>query len=54
MLMAKGKMGERVGEDAQLNLSHLVVDCGYKDGDEIGFIYMGDPEADLQGFLSKK
>ena len=29
-LMAKGKMGERVSEDAQLKLTDLVVDCGYK------------------------
>ncbi|CAE7255477.1 unnamed protein product [Symbiodinium natans] len=54
MIMARGKMGERVGEDAQLNLSHLVVDCGYKEGDEIGFIYMGDTEGDLKDFLSKR
>lgn len=54
MLMAKGKMGERVSEDAQLKLTDLVVDYGYKDGDEIGFIYMGDPEGDLKDFLSKK
>mmetsp|Transcript_63059 Transcript_63059/g.148085 ORF Transcript_63059/g.148085 Transcript_63059/m.148085 type:complete len:367 (+) Transcript_63059:27-1127(+) len=52
MLMAKGKMGERVGEDAQLNLNQLVVDCGYKEGDEIGFIYMGNTEGDLKAFLS--
>lgn len=30
MLMAKGKMGERVSEDAQLKLNDLVVDYGYK------------------------
>ena len=30
MLMAKGKMGERVSEDAQLKLTDLVVDYGYK------------------------
>ena len=30
--MAKGKMGERVSEDAQLKLTDLVVDCGYKAG----------------------
>ncbi|CAE7736755.1 unnamed protein product [Symbiodinium sp. CCMP2592] len=54
MIMARGKMGERVGEDAQLNLSHLVADCGYKEGDEIGFIYMGDTEGDLKAFLAKK
>ncbi|CAL1173031.1 unnamed protein product [Cladocopium goreaui] len=54
MLMAKGKMGERVSEDAQLKLTDLVVDYGYKDGDEIGFIYMGDPEADLKAFLERK
>eukprot|EP00439_Symbiodinium_sp_Y106_P032610 s6565_g3.t3 len=53
MIMARGKMGERVGEDAQLNLSHLVADCGYKEGDEIGFIYMGDTEGDLKAFLAK-
>ena len=29
-LMAKGKMGERVSEDAQLKLTDVVVDCGYK------------------------
>ena len=29
--MAKGKMGERVSEDAQLKLTDLVVECGYKD-----------------------
>ena len=28
--MAKGKMGERVSEDAQLKLTDLVVECGYK------------------------
>ncbi|CAE7553261.1 unnamed protein product [Symbiodinium necroappetens] len=54
MIMARGKMGERVGEDAQLNLSHLVADCGYKEGDEIGFIYMGDTEGDLKAFLAKQ
>ena len=32
MLMAKGKMGERVSEDAQLKLTDLVVDYGYKAG----------------------
>eukprot|EP00931_Biecheleriopsis_adriatica_P118697 TRINITY_DN94040_c0_g1_i1.p1 TRINITY_DN94040_c0_g1~~TRINITY_DN94040_c0_g1_i1.p1 ORF type:complete len:371 (+),score=79.86 TRINITY_DN94040_c0_g1_i1:61-1173(+) len=47
-MMAKGKMGERVSEDARLEESHLVVDCGYKDGDEIGFIYLGDVETDLR------
>ena len=30
--MAKGKMGERVSEDAQLKLTDLVVECGYKAG----------------------
>jgi hypothetical protein len=25
-----------------------------EDGDEIGFIYMGDPEADLKAFLERK
>ena len=30
MLMARGKMGERVSEDAQLKLTDLVVDYGYK------------------------
>ena len=30
--MAKGKMGERVSEDAQLKLTDLVVDYGYKAG----------------------
>eukprot|EP00434_Breviolum_minutum_P011351 symbB.v1.2.010016.t1/scaffold648.1/size176576/1 len=53
-LMAKGKMGERVSEDAQLKLTDLVVDCGYKDGDEIGFIYLGDPAAELSTFLAKR
>merc|ERR1712110_1128393 len=37
MIMARGKMGERVPEDAKLDESKLVVDCGYKDGDEIAF-----------------
>lgn len=54
MLMAKGKMGERVGEDAQLQESKLVSDYGYKEGDEIAFIYMGDPAADLAAFLGTK
>mmetsp|Transcript_76922 Transcript_76922/g.135537 ORF Transcript_76922/g.135537 Transcript_76922/m.135537 type:complete len:375 (+) Transcript_76922:67-1191(+) len=54
MIMARGSMGQRVSEDAQLNEAHRVVDCGYKDGDEIAFIYMGDPASDLQGFLARK
>merc|ERR1719183_1566021 len=45
MMMAKGKMGERIGEGAQLNDSQLVSEVGYKEGDEVGFIYMGSLEA---------
>jgi len=54
MIMARGSMGQRVSEDAQLNETHRVVDCGYKDGDEIAFIYMGDPAADLQDYLARR
>lgn len=54
MIMARGRMGERVGEGAHLNDTHLVVDCGYKDGDEIAFIYLDDPAADLEAYLVSK
>lgn len=54
MIMAKGKMGERVGEGANLSDAQLVSEVGYKDGDEVGFIYMGDLEGDLQPFLATK
>lgn len=53
-MMAKGKMGTRTTEDAALPDSKKVVECGYKEGDEIAFIYLGDPTADLEGFLAKK
>jgi len=52
MIMVRGKMGQRVKEDANLDDKHRVVDCGYKEGDEIGFIYTGDLESDLAAFLS--
>lgn len=54
MIMAKGKMGERVSEDARLDEKTTVQDVGYKDGDEVGFIYMGDLEGDLEAFLKSK
>mmetsp|Transcript_93941 Transcript_93941/g.163147 ORF Transcript_93941/g.163147 Transcript_93941/m.163147 type:complete len:388 (+) Transcript_93941:78-1241(+) len=54
MIMAKGKMGERVGEDAKLDEKTTVKDVGYKDGDEIGFIYMGNLEEDVMAFLKTK
>lgn len=54
MIMAKGKMGERVPEDATLDEKKLVVDCGYADGDEIAFMYLGNLEGDLAGFLEKQ
>lgn len=48
MLMAKGKMGERVSEDAQLKLNDLVVDYGYKaaaTGDPNGSEEFGSPSS---------
>lgn len=33
--------------------SKLLATGTWEDGDEIGFIYMGDPEADLKAFLKK-
>merc|ERR1712190_559629 len=44
MIMARGKMGERVPEDAKLDESMLVVGCGYTDGEEIAFMYLGNLE----------
>jgi hypothetical protein len=54
MIIAKGKAGERVGEDAQLKDSMLVNEVGYKDGDEVAFIYLGDLKSELTPFLAKK
>mmetsp|Transcript_76546 Transcript_76546/g.197140 ORF Transcript_76546/g.197140 Transcript_76546/m.197140 type:complete len:202 (-) Transcript_76546:121-726(-) len=54
MIMAKGKAGERVPEDAKLDDSQSVTDVGYKDGDEIAFIYLGTLETDLEAFLAAK
>lgn len=52
MIMARGKMGERVPEDARLDEDKMVTAEGYRDGDEIAFIYMGDLEGDLSAFLA--
>mmetsp|Transcript_122163 Transcript_122163/g.346300 ORF Transcript_122163/g.346300 Transcript_122163/m.346300 type:complete len:277 (-) Transcript_122163:62-892(-) len=54
MIMAKGKMGERVPESAKLDDKQLVVDQGYSDGDEIAFMYLGNLEGDLEKFLASK
>mmetsp|Transcript_47712 Transcript_47712/g.102216 ORF Transcript_47712/g.102216 Transcript_47712/m.102216 type:complete len:393 (+) Transcript_47712:86-1264(+) len=54
MIMVKGKMGERVSEDANLDDKQSLVSSGYKSGDEIGFIYTGDLEGDLSSFLAKQ
>lgn len=54
MIMAKGKMGERVGEGANLDDKQLVSEVGYKDGDEVAFIYMGDLGGELKPFLENK
>jgi hypothetical protein len=53
MILAKGKAGERVGEGANLSDTQTLTDVGYKDGDEIGFIYMGDLDGDLQAYIAK-
>merc|ERR1712186_244678 len=53
MIMAKGKMGERVPESAKLSETQLVVDAGYVDGDEIAFMYLGNLEGDLADFIEK-
>ena len=49
--MAKGKMGERVSEDAQLKLTDLVVDCGYKAGRGGGISWrqIRNPDPSLEG-----
>lgn len=54
MIMAKGKMGERVPESAKLDDKQLVVDCGYTDGEEIAFMYLGNLEGDLEKYLASK
>jgi len=54
MIMAKGKMGERVPEDAKLDETKLVVECGYQDGDEIAFMYLGELDNDIEKFLASK
>jgi len=54
MIVAKGKAGERVGEDAQLNDAILVSKAGYKDGDEVAFIYLGTLETELAPFIKTK
>jgi len=54
MIMALGKMGERVPESAKLDDGKLVVEAGYKEGDEIAFMYLGDLEGDLAKFLQSK
>lgn len=54
MIMALGKMGERVPESAKLDDGKLVVEAGYKDGDEIAFMYLGNLEGDLEKFLASK
>ena len=48
--MAKGKMGERVSEDAQLKLTDLVVDCGYKAGrGGSDWCFPANPDPSLEG-----
>jgi len=54
MMMALGKMGERVPESAKLDDGKVVAEAGYKDGDEIAFMYLGDLEGDLAKFLASK
>lgn len=54
MIMAKGKMGERVPESAKMDDSKLVVDYGFNDGDEIAFMYLGDLEVDLAAFMKSR
>uniref|UniRef100_A0A7S4UJ23 Ubiquitin-like domain-containing protein n=1 Tax=Alexandrium monilatum TaxID=311494 RepID=A0A7S4UJ23_9DINO len=56
MIMCKGKMGERVADSAstRLNEDGLVTEQGYGDGDEIAFMYLGDPETDLAAYLESK
>uniref|UniRef100_A0A7S1WPD3 Uncharacterized protein n=1 Tax=Alexandrium catenella TaxID=2925 RepID=A0A7S1WPD3_ALECA len=46
----KGRMGS---EDSNLKEESGIVTAGFADGDEIGFIYMGVLETDLQAFLAR-
>jgi len=54
MIMAKGKMGERVPESAKMDESKLVMDYGFADGDEIAFMYLGELETDLAKYIASK
>lgn len=51
MIMAKGKMGERVPESAKMDETKLIVDYGLSDGDEVAFMYLGNLEGDLEAFM---
>lgn len=47
---ARGKMGTRI-IDSKYNVfedAMTLADCGLDDGDEFGFAYVGDAEADLK------
>lgn len=55
MIVAKGKMGQRVSEDAHLSDGTLISAVGYKDGDEFAFIYLGgDLAVELAPFLARR
>jgi len=54
MLIARGKMGQRIA-DSQDNLykdHETVYECGFTNGDEVGYMYLGDPTADLASFTA--
>jgi len=54
MILAKGKMGERVPESAKMDEGKQIVSYGYADGDEVAFMYLGELETDLAKYLETK
>ena len=49
MILARGRMGQRISDSAD-NLfgdGETMWECGFSDGDEVGYMYMGDGTADL-------
>jgi hypothetical protein len=52
MILARGKMGQRIA-DAEDNVyrdEETLYECGFCDGDEPGYMYLGDASHDLDGF----
>ena len=53
MIIARGKMGQPI-TDSQDNLYHddeTLHECGFSDGEEVGYMYLGDAAQDLAGFV---